>query len=52
MTPHGYSYPIDPKVRIGLVYLKVADLKRSLRFYCGALGSKLTQRYETQAALV
>jgi catechol 2,3-dioxygenase len=30
--------PIDPQVRIGHVHLKVADLERALRFYCGVLG--------------
>jgi catechol 2,3-dioxygenase len=44
--------PIDPQVRIGHVHLKVADLERSLRFYCGVLGFELTQRYGTQAAFV
>ena len=44
--------PIDPAVRIGHVHLKVADLERALRFYCGVLGLELTQRYGTQAAFV
>ena len=44
--------PIDPGVRIGHVHLKVADLERSLRFYCGVLGFEITQRYGTQAAFV
>src|SRR5882757_2319216 len=44
--------PIDPQVRIGHVHLKVADLERALRFYCGVLGFELTQRYGTQAAFV
>ncbi len=44
--------PIDSQVRIGHVHLKVADLERSLRFYCGVLGFELTQRYGTQAAFV
>ena len=44
--------PIDPQVRIGHVHLKVADLERSLRFYCDVLGFQLTQRYGTQAAFV
>jgi catechol 2,3-dioxygenase len=46
------SRPIDPQVRIGHVHLKVADLERALRFYCGVLGFQLTQRYGTQAAFV
>ena len=40
LTPH----PIDPGTRIGHVHLKVADLERALRFYCGVLGFELTQR--------
>jgi len=44
--------PIDPGVRIGHVHLKVADLERSLAFYCGVLGFELIQRYGTQAAFV
>lgn len=44
--------PIDPKVSIGHVHLKVADLERSLRFYCGVLGFELTQRYGTGAAFI
>jgi len=52
MTSDLTSRPIDPQVRIGHVHLKVADLERSLRFYCGVLGFELTQRYGTQAAFV
>jgi catechol 2,3-dioxygenase len=33
---------IDPRVRIGHVHLKVADLQRALDFYCGVLGFELT----------
>jgi catechol-2,3-dioxygenase len=44
--------PIDAEVRIGHVHLKVADLERSLRFYCGVLGFELMQRYGGQAAFV
>lgn len=43
---------IDPKVSIGHVHLKVADLERALRFYCGVLGFHLTQRYGTDAAFI
>jgi catechol 2,3-dioxygenase len=42
--------PIDPGTRIGHVHLKVADIERSLAFYCGVLGFKLMARYGTQAA--
>ena len=46
------SRPIHPKVRIGHVHLKVADLDRALNFYCGVLGFELTQRYDNEAAFV
>jgi catechol 2,3-dioxygenase len=52
MTTRDSSRPIDPGVRIGHVHLKVADLERALRFYCGVLGFELTQRYGNQAAFV
>jgi catechol 2,3-dioxygenase len=42
--------PIDPRVRIGHVHLKVADIERSLAFYCGILGFELIARYGTEAA--
>jgi catechol 2,3-dioxygenase len=44
--------PIDPRVRIGHVHLKVADLERALGFYCGVLGFELMQRMGNQAAFV
>jgi catechol 2,3-dioxygenase len=44
--------PIDAAVRIGHVHLKVADLQRSLDFYCGVLGFQLTQRFGSQAAFL
>ena len=44
--------PIDPRVDIGHVHLKVADLERALGFYCGVLGFTLTQRYGADAAFV
>lgn len=43
---------IDPRVEIGHVHLKVADLDRALAFYCGVLGFELTQRYGSSAAFV
>jgi catechol 2,3-dioxygenase len=52
MAAQETSRPIDAGVRIGHVHLKVADLERSLRFYCGVLGFELTQRYGTQGAFV
>jgi len=47
-----FGKPIDPGVRIGHVHLKVADIERSLGFYCGVLGFELMQRYGDQAAFV
>src|SRR5881392_2901616 len=44
--------PINADVRIGHVHLKVADLERSLRFYCDVLGFELMQRMSDQAAFV
>jgi catechol 2,3-dioxygenase len=49
MTP---DESIDPGVRIGHVHLKVADLDRALRFYCGVLGFNLTQRMGNSAAFI
>jgi len=37
--------PIDARVSVGHVHLKVADLDRALAFYQGALGFEITQRY-------
>jgi len=44
--------PIDPGTRIGHVHLKVADIDRALKFYCGVLGFELTQRMGPQAAFI
>jgi catechol 2,3-dioxygenase len=44
--------PIDPGVDIGHVHLKVADLDRSLDFYCGVLGFELMQRLGDEAAFI
>jgi catechol 2,3-dioxygenase len=49
---HDSSGAIDPGVQIGHVHLKVADLQRSLDFYCGVLGFEVTQYYGSQAAFV
>jgi catechol 2,3-dioxygenase len=43
---------IDPRVRIGHVHLKVADLERSLSFYHSVLGFEITQRMGRQAAFL
>ena len=44
--------PIHPGASIGHVHLKVADLERALRFYCGVLGFELTQRFGSAAAFI
>jgi catechol 2,3-dioxygenase len=44
--------PIDPRVRIGHVHLKVADLERSLAFWCDVLGFELQGRFGDQAAFI
>src|ERR1700753_2685455 len=44
--------PIDPGVDIGHVHLKVADLERSLDFYCGVLGFEVMQRFGEEAAFI
>jgi len=43
---------INKKVKIGHVHLKVANLDRSLEFYCGVLGFELKQRLGNQAAFI
>ncbi len=50
--PSSTAPSIDAGVRIGHVHLKVADLQRSLDFYCGVLGFQLMQRFGPQAAFV
>jgi catechol 2,3-dioxygenase len=44
--------PIDSRVRIGHVHLKVADLDRSLAFWCDVLGFELQLRFGSQAAFI
>src|SRR6516225_6699022 len=44
--------PIHPKVALGHVHLKVANLERALEFYCGVLGFELTQRLGDSAAFI
>lgn len=43
---------IDPRVSIGHVHLKVADLDRAVAFYSGVLGFAVTQRYGKGAAFL
>ncbi|TNE34226.1 glyoxalase [bacterium] len=46
------NYTIPPHTRIGHVHLKVADLERSLEFYCGLLGFDLVTSYGKEAAFI
>src|SRR6185503_10973764 len=43
---------IDPRVTIGHVHLKVANLERALAFYRGVLGFQVTQHYGSDAAFI
>jgi len=43
---------IDPGVDIGHVHLKVADIDRSLAFYCGILGFELMATLADSAAFI
>ena len=44
--------PIDPRVDIGHVHLKVADIDRALAFYCGILGLEVQARLGDSAAFI
>ncbi len=46
------KFIIPSGTRIGHVHLKVADLQRSLDFYCGLLGFQLTTMYGESAAFI
>jgi catechol 2,3-dioxygenase len=46
------QHRLDPRVRIGHVHLKVADLERAVGFYRDVLGFQLTQRFGGQAAFL
>lgn len=44
--------PIHPQTIIGHVHLKVADIDRSLKFYCDTLGFELVNRIGSSAAFI
>ena len=52
MKENPAPIPIDPRVSIGHVHLKVADIPRALNFYCDILGFELQQMYGDQAAFI
>jgi catechol 2,3-dioxygenase len=45
-------YTLPAQTRIGHVHLKVADLQRSIDFYCGLLGFEITTTYGTDAVFI
>lgn len=49
---HQEKYTIPAQTRIGHVHLKVADIQRSLDFYCGLLGFEITTTYGPEAAFI
>jgi catechol 2,3-dioxygenase len=46
------NYKLPEQTRIGHVHLKVADIKRSLAFYCDLLGFELMVTYGDEAAFI
>lgn len=46
------EYIVPAQTRIGHIHLKVADLDRSLEFYNGLLGFRITQKIGEQAAFI
>ncbi len=46
------SATIDPRVEIGHVHLKVADIERSLGFYHEVLGFEVQERWGGEAAFI
>jgi len=50
--PQTILPPLDPRVRIGHVHLKVADLDRAITFYHNVLGFQVTQKFGRNAAFL
>ena len=46
------SYTVPAGTRIGHIHLKVADLERSLSFYCNLLGFEVQQLFGDSAAFI
>ncbi len=46
------DYILPAQTQIGHVHLKVADLNRSIEFYCGLLGFTITTMYGEDAAFI
>lgn len=51
-STHAAARPLDARVRIGHVHLKVADLDRALGFYRDVLGFEVKQRFGPQAVFL
>ena len=52
MESNKEIYKLPAQTQIGHVHLKVADLQKSMDFYCGLLGFEVTTMYGTQAAFI
>jgi catechol 2,3-dioxygenase len=52
LTDRSARMTIDPRVDIGHVHLKVADIDRALAFYNGVLGFDVKQRLGDSAAFI
>jgi len=52
LEPELTPSPIHPEARIGHIHLKVANLERAIKFYCGVLGFSLKQRHGEEAAFI
>jgi len=46
------TQPIDARVDIGHVHLKVSDIERAVAFYCDVLGFEVQQRWGEDAAFI
>lgn len=46
------KYTVPAKTQIGHVHLKVADMDKSLDFYCDLLGFEVTTKYGDQAVFI
>ncbi|MEM6802901.1 MAG: VOC family protein [Bacteroidota bacterium] len=46
------NYSLPAQTRIGHVHLKVADLQKSMEFYCDLLGFEVMTTYGDQAAFI